>query len=176
MGLFSRKPKGLKDIEPRETCTSIEAHFDTSMGAFKAELFVTKVPRTVQNFIDLAEDAFYDGLIFHRVIEDFMLQSGCPRGDGRGDAGYAFADEFAWGLKHSEAGILSMANSGPHTNSSQFFITLAPTPHLNRKHSVFGKVVEGLEVIQAIGGVKTSASDRPEDDVTLKRIKIVRAD
>jgi len=146
------------------------------MGAFKAELFVRKVPRTVQNFIDLSEGKFYDGLIFHRVIEDFMLQSGCPRGDGRGDAGYAFADEFAWGLKHSEAGILSMANSGPHTNSSQFFITLAPTPHLNRKHSVFGKVIEGIEVIEAIAKVRTFVNDRPEEDVLLKQIRIVRKD
>ena len=176
MGWFSRKPKGLKVIEPRETCASIEAQFDTSMGAFKAKLFVNKVPRTVQNFVDLSEAHFYDGLLFHRVIEDFMLQTGCPRGDGRGDAGYAFADEFAWGLKHAEAGILSMANSGPHTNSSQFFITLAPTPHLNRKHAVFGKVIEGIEVIEAIGKVRTSVSDRPEEDVLLRSVRIVRKD
>lgn len=174
MGWFSRKPKGLKVIEPRETADYIEAVFETSMGTFSAELFYDKVPHTVQNFIDLTESKFYDGLLFHRVIEGFMLQTGCPRGDGRGDAGYSFADEFAWGLKHAEPGILSMANSGPHTNSSQFFVTLAPTPHLNRKHSVFGQVVEGLEVVMAIGQVTTFMSDKPEEDVLVKRVQIVR--
>ena len=174
MGWFSRKPKGLKEITPKETADYIEAVFETSMGTFSAELFYDKAPKTVQNFIDLTESKFYDGLLFHRVIEGFMLQTGCPRGDGRGDAGYSFADEFAWGLKHSEAGVLSMANSGPHTNSSQFFVTLAPTPHLNRKHSVFGQVVEGLEVVMAIGQVTTFMNDRPEEDVVMKRVQIVR--
>lgn len=174
MGLFSRKPKGLKVITPREESAEIDALIETSMGSFTIELFIDKAPRTVQNFIDLSEAGFYDGLLFHRVIEGFMLQTGCPRGDGRGDAGYAFADEFAWGLKHNAAGIVSMANSGPHTNSSQFFITLAPTPHLNRKHSVFGQVVEGLEVVMAIGKVQTFVNDRPEEEVTMTRVQIVR--
>jgi peptidyl-prolyl cis-trans isomerase A (cyclophilin A) len=174
VGLFSRKPKGLKVIEPKETADYIEAVIETSMGTFSVELFYDKAPKTVQNFIDLAESGFYDGLLFHRVIEGFMLQTGCPRGDGRGDAGYSFADEFAWGLKHSEPGILSMANSGPHTNSSQFFVTLGATPHLNRKHSIFGQVLEGLEVVMAIGQVVTFMSDRPEEDVFMKRVQIVR--
>ena len=174
MGLFSRKPKGLKEIVPRETAAQVAVVFTTSMGAFTAVLHHTKVPKTAQNFIDLCEAGFYDGLIFHRVIEDFMLQTGCPHGSGHGDAGYAFADEFAWGLKHNAPGVLSMANSGPHTNGSQFFITLGPTPHLNRKHSVFGQVTEGLDVVMAIGSVRTNVSDRPETDVIIERMEVIR--
>ncbi len=174
MGLFSRKPSGLKVITPSEESAEVGALIETSMGTITLELFIAKAPKTVQNFIDLAEAGFYDGLLFHRVIEGFMLQTGCPRGDGRGDAGYAFADEFAWGLKHNAAGVVSMANSGPHTNSSQFFITLAPTPHLNRKHSVFGRVIEGLDVVMAIGAVRTSVNDRPEEEVTMRRVTITR--
>ena len=174
MGFFSRKPKDLKVIEPRETAAHVEVVFTTSMGAFTAVLHHTKAPNTAQNFIDLCESGFYDGLLFHRVIEGFMLQTGCPQGNGRGDAGYAFADEFARGLKHDKPGVLSMANSGPHTNGSQFFVTLGPTPHLNRKHSVFGQVTEGLEVVMQIGSVRTKGSDRPETDVVIERLEVVR--
>ncbi|MDP6945305.1 MAG: peptidylprolyl isomerase [Myxococcota bacterium] len=174
MGLFSRKPKDLKVIAPRETAEHIEVVFTTSMGPFSAVLHHRKVPKTAQNFIDLCESGFYDGLLFHRVIEGFMLQTGCPNGDGRGDAGYAFADEFAWGLKHDGPGVLSMANSGPHTNGSQFFVTLGPTPHLNRKHSVFGRVTDGLDVVLQIGQVRTNVSDRPEEDVVMERVEVVR--
>ena len=174
MGLFSRKPGGLKDIVPKETAQHLAVVFTTSMGAFTAELHHKKVPKTAQNFIDLCESGFYDGLLFHRVIEGFMLQTGCPQGSGHGDAGYAFADEFVWGLKHNQPGVLSMANSGPHTNGSQFFVTLGPTPHLNRKHSVFGQVTEGLEVVMAIGSVRTNGSDRPETDVVIERLEVIR--
>ena len=103
-----------------------------------------------------------------------MLQTGCPEGSGRGGPGYAFADEFALGLKHDGPGVLSMANSGPHSNGSQFFVTLAPTPYLNRKHSVFGRVTEGLEVVSAIGQVPTDGGDRPREDVVMERIEVIR--
>ncbi len=174
MGWFSRKPKGLKEIVPKETDDHVAVVFTTSMGSFTATLHHTKAPCTAQNFIDLAEDGFYDGLCFHRVIDGFMLQGGCPKGTGTGGPGYAFADEFARGLSHDAPGILSMANSGPHTNGSQFFVTLAPTPHLNRKHAVFGKVTDGLDVVMAIGDVRTDVSDRPETDVVIERLAVIR--
>lgn len=129
--------------------------FETNMGTFEAELYAKECPETVWNFINLAEGRqetqkdgnFYDGLIFHRVIADFVIQGGCPLGTGTGDPGYRFADEFDPSLRHDSAGILSMANAGPGTNGSQFFITLAPTPHLDDHHAVFGKVTKGMEVI-----------------------------
>ena len=118
------------------------AHFKTSKGEFDIQLYANKAPKTVNNFVFLARDGFYDGLNFHRVIADFMIQGGCPKGDGRGGPGYHWADESsALALKHDSAGILSMANAGPNTNGSQFFITHLPTPHLNGKHAVFGKVM-----------------------------------
>ena len=127
------------------------AHFDTSMGKFTIELFEQQIPKTVANFVSLAEKKFYDGVIFHRVIDGFMIQGGDPTGTGRGGPGYKFDDEFHPQLKHDSEGILSMANAGPNTNGSQFFITLVPTPHLDGKHSVFGKVVEGMDVVKSIG-------------------------
>ena len=121
-----------------------------SMGVVKIKLHADKTPKTVQNFIDLSKSGFYDGVIFHRVIPGFMAQSGDPDGTGTGGPGYTFEDEFHPSLTHDSAGILSMANRGPNTNGSQFFITYAPTPHLDNAHSVFGKVVEGMELIEAI--------------------------
>ena len=121
-----------------------------SMGVLKIKLHADKTPKTVQNFIDLSKSGFYDGVIFHRVIPGFMAQSGDPDGTGTGGPGYTFEDEFHPSLTHDSAGILSMANRGPNTNGSQFFITYAPTPHLDNAHSVFGKVVEGMELIEAI--------------------------
>jgi peptidyl-prolyl cis-trans isomerase A (cyclophilin A) len=165
------------------------ARFTTSKGAFTVRLFDKEAPKTVANFVGLAEGSkpwrdpasgaqvtrpFYDGLTFHRVIDGFMIQGGCPLGTGTGGPGYRFEDEFGPGLKHDRAGILSMANAGPNTNGSQFFITLGPTAHLNNRHSVFGEVVEGLDVVKAIGSVATGRQDRPVEDVTIEHVTIER--
>ena len=148
------------------------ANFETSMGNFTIELFEQHAPKTVENFVKLAEKKFYDGVIFHRVIDGFMIQGGDPTGTGRGGPGYQFADEFHPQLKHSSEGILSMANAGPNTNGSQFFITLTATPHLDGKHAVFGKVVEGMDVVKKIGKTPTKAGDRPVTDVVMKAVRI----
>ena len=126
------------------------ATIETNKGTIRVQLFDDKVPKTVANFEKLAGDGFYNGLKFHRVIEDFMIQTGCPKGNGTGDAGYKFDDEFHPDLKHKGPGILSMANSGPNTNGSQFFITHVATPWLDGKHSVFGEVIEGQDVVNTI--------------------------
>lgn len=126
------------------------ATIETSRGTIKVQLFADKTPKTVKNFEDLATKGFYNGLKFHRVIPDFMVQTGCPQGTGTGGPGYKFADEFHPDLKHSGPGILSMANSGPNTNGSQFFITHVATPWLDGKHSVFGKVLVGQDIVDAI--------------------------
>ena len=126
------------------------ATIDTSRGTIKLKLHADKAPKTVANFETLAKKGFYNGLKFHRVIADFMIQTGCPKGTGTGDAGYKFADEFHKDLRHSGPGVLSMANAGPNTNGSQFFITHVATPHLDGKHSVFGQVIEGQNVVNAI--------------------------
>ncbi len=128
---------------------SLFAHFDTDRGPIRIELFADKAPLTVANFVNLAQRGFYDGLVFHRVIADFMVQGGCPQGRGTGGPGYKFEDETNNGVRH-ERGVLSMANAGPNTNGSQFFITHVPTPWLDGKHTVFGKVLEGLDVVDAI--------------------------
>jgi peptidyl-prolyl cis-trans isomerase B (cyclophilin B) len=126
------------------------ATFETPKGNIRIELFEDKVPNTVANFVNLANDGFYNGLKFHRVIADFMVQGGCPLGTGTGDAGRKFDDEFHPELRHDSAGTLSMANAGPNTNGSQFFITHGATPHLDDKHSVFGKVIEGQDVVDSV--------------------------
>jgi peptidyl-prolyl cis-trans isomerase B (cyclophilin B) len=126
------------------------ATIETNKGTIRAQLFDDKVPKTVANFEKLAGQGFYNGLKFHRVIADFMIQTGCPQGTGTGGPGYKFADEFHKDLKHSGPGILSMANSGPNTNGSQFFITHVPCPWLDGKHSVFGQVLEGQDVVDSI--------------------------
>ena len=128
---------------------SLFAHFDTDRGPIRIELFADKAPLTVANFVNLAQRGFYDGLVFHRVIADFMVQGGCPQGRGTGGPGYKFEDETNNGVRH-ERGVLSMANAGPNTNGSQFFITHVATPWLDGKHTVFGKVLEGLDVVDAI--------------------------
>jgi len=128
---------------------SLTAHFDTDRGPIRIELYPDKAPLTVANFVNLAQRGFYDGLDFHRVINDFMVQGGCPQGTGTGGPGYKFEDEANNGVAH-ERGVLSMANAGPNTNGSQFFITHVATPWLNGKHTVFGKVVDGLDVVDAV--------------------------
>ena len=165
------------------------AHFETSLGNFSVELFDTKAPKTVANFVGLAEGTkewthpktgvkqkapYYDGIIFHRVIQGFVLQGGDPLGQGFGGPGYNFEDEFHPDLRHDRAGILSMANAGPNTNGSQFFVTLAPTPHLDRRHSVFGAVVSGMDVVEKIGKVPTDKNDRPTTPVVMNKVTIER--
>ena len=126
------------------------ATIKTNKGPIRLQLFADKTPKTCGNFEKLAKDGFYDGLKFHRVIADFMIQGGCPQGTGTGGPGYSFEDEFHPELRHDGPGVLSMANAGPNTNGSQFFITHVPTPHLDDKHSVFGKVLEGQDVVDSI--------------------------
>ena len=158
------------------------AVFETSLGTFEVELYAKECPETAWNFINLVEGRqetdregnFYDGLTFHRVIEGFMIQGGCPLGTGTGGPGYRFKDEIDPNLRHESAGILSMANAGPGTNGSQFFVTLVPTPHLDGRHTVFGKVTEGLDVVMKIGSVKTDGMDRPSEPVTMNKVTILR--
>ena len=142
---WSKPPE--MQIDPKK---NYRARMETDNGAMVIELFADKTPVTVNNFVFLAREGYYDGVIFHRVIANFMAQGGDPTGTGRGGPGYKFQDEFHPSLKHSKRGILSMANAGPGTNGSQFFITHGPTPHLNGKHTVFGQVVEGLDVLMSI--------------------------
>jgi peptidyl-prolyl cis-trans isomerase A (cyclophilin A) len=163
------------------------AVFTTSEGNFTVRLFDQEAPKTVENFVGLAngtkewtdprsnkkvKQPYYDGIVFHRVIDGFMIQGGDPLGQGIGGPGYTFADEFHPKLRHNKAGILSMANRGPNTNGGQFFITLGPTPHLDDRHSVFGEVVEGMDVIRKIGSTATDARDRPLKDVVITSVKI----
>ena len=165
------------------------AVFTTSEGNFTVRLFEKEAPKTVANFIGLAEGTkewtdpktnekvkkpYYNGLMFHRVIAGFMIQGGDPLGQGIGGPGYKFKDEFHPSLRHSRAGILSMANAGPNTNGSQFFITLGPTPHLDNRHSVFGEVTEGMDIVRRIGTTPTGRQDRPVKDVVINSIKITR--
>ncbi len=151
------------------------AVINTNMGTIEIELFADKTPKTVENFVGLANKGYYDGIIFHRVIADFMIQGGDPTGTGRGGSslwGTSFEDEFIHELRHDSPGILSMANSGPNTNGSQFFITLVPTPWLDGKHTVFGKVINGMNVVNDIGTVKTGPGDKPVEDIKMISVKI----
>ena len=167
----------------KEEVNELSAVFKTTMGEFEIELYPKDAPETVWNFVNLAEGRqktskegpFYNGLIFHRVIRGFMIQGGCPEGSGRGGPGYRFVDEFKPHLKHNTEGILSMANAGPGTNGSQFFITLAPTPHLDGRHTVFGKVVRGMDVVKKIGDTATGAMDRPKTDIVIESVEIKRS-
>lgn len=145
----------------------------TSMGDFRAQLREDLVPVTAQNFIDLSNSGFYDGLIFHRVIPNFMIQDGCPNGNGTGGPGYTFDDEFHPDLRHDQPGILSMANAGPNTNGSQYFITVVPTDWLDDVHAVFGKIMDGMEVVYAISEVETDANDKPLIDVVIDSVRVV---
>ena len=147
---------------------------ETNRGTIELELYPQHAPQTVNNFVFLAGEGFYDGVKFHRVIADFMIQTGDPTGTGRGGPGYRFADECKGNpLKH-ERGVISMANAGPNTNGSQFFITLGPTPHLDNRHSVFGEVTEGLDIVKRIGSVPTGRQDRPIKAVVINSVTIKR--
>lgn len=156
------------EIDPKKKYT---AHMKTDVGTMVIELFADKAPKTVNNFVFLARQGFYEGVIFHRVIANFMAQGGDPTGIGSGGPGYKFADEFHPSLKHDKQGILSMANAGPNTNGSQFFITHVPTPHLDGRHSVFGQVIEGLDVLMAIKPRNPQAPEYP--GVKILSIEIV---
>ena len=147
--------------------------FTTNKGVFVAQMFEEKAPQTTKNFIELTEKGFYDGIIFHRVIDGFMIQGGDPTGTGRGGPGYRIKDEFGKGLAHDSEGILSMANAGPNTGGSQFFITLAPTPLLNGHHAIFGKIVKGMDVVREIGAVATNFQDRPLDPVVMEKVEVL---
>jgi len=168
---------------------AVYAEFITSEGNFTVRLFDQDAPNTVANFVGLAEGTrewtdprtgkkvtqpYYDGITFHRIIAGFMIQGGDPLGQGTGGPGYTFADEFHPSLRHTKPGVLSMANSGPNTNGGQFFITLGPTPHLDNRHSIFGEVSGGMEVVKNIGGTKTGPRDRPVQDIVIQTIKIER--
>ena len=148
--------------------------FKTNMGEFVAEMFEDKAPKTTENFISLVEKKFYDGIIFHRVIDGFMIQGGDPTGTGMGGPGYKIADEFGEGLTYDDEGYFSMANAGPNTGGSQFFITLAPTPWLNGHHAIFGRVVEGMDVVRKIGVTQTDFRDRPLEEVKMETVEVVK--
>ena len=144
----------------------------TNHGSIGIELFASQSPKTVNNFVTLSRDGFYDGIIFHRVIPNFMIQGGDPTGTGTGGPGYQFEDEFDSSLKFDRAGLLAMANSGPNTNGSQFFITTVPTPHLTGAHTIFGAVTEGQDIVDAISKAPTSSGDRPVDEIRIDGIDI----
>jgi cyclophilin family peptidyl-prolyl cis-trans isomerase len=144
----------------------------TTLGEIKMEVYADSAPKTAENFLKLVKNGFYNGLLFHRVIPGFMVQTGCPRGDGTGGPGYNIPDEFGPGLKHDAPGVVSMANAGPNTGGSQFFITLGATRWLDGKHAIFGRVKEGQSVATAIAGVPRDGSDRPKTPVTIERATV----
>jgi len=148
------------------------ATFYTTMGTFEAELYEDKAPITTANFIKLADSGFYNNITFHRVIPNFMVQTGDPKGDGTGGPGYKIKDEFGPGLKHNQSGILSMANSGPNTGGSQFFITTVPTPWLDGKHAIFGHIIKGQDVVDKISKVARNSQDKPLTPVIIEKIVI----
>lgn len=169
-------------IDYKENLDRLIAHLETTLGEFEIELFAKECPKTVWNFVNLAEGRqksvrkgrYYDGLKFHRVIKNFMIQGGCPDGTGTGTPGYYFENEFYPEFKHDKKGIVSMANAGPNTNGSQFFITLVPLRHLDGRHTIFGQISKGMEVIDRIAEVEMGMYDRPEKDVIINRVTIKR--
>jgi cyclophilin family peptidyl-prolyl cis-trans isomerase len=152
-----------------------EAVIETSLGSIRLSLYVDKSPKTVANFVKLAKSGFYDGIIFHRVIPGFMIQTGCPLGTGSGGPGYSFADEIHPDLVHDRPGLLSMANSGPNTNGSQFFITVGAPRHLDGKHAIFGEVIEGLEVCKKIAYLPRNSRDKPRNPAAMTKVTIEEA-
>jgi len=152
----------------------VKVKIETTMGDIYADLYAKEAPKTVENFVTLAKKGFYDGIIFHRVIPDFMIQTGDPTGTGMGGPGYQFADEFSPNLKHDKAGVFSMANSGPNTNGSQFFITEGPTPHLNNRHSIFGQVTQGVDVVKKIATAPRDGNDRPSQEIKMTKVTVLK--
>ncbi len=166
------KVKELMNVSENEI---LVATINTNVGSFEVKLFANEVPKTVENFVGLITDGKYNGVIFHRVIAGFMLQGGDPTGTGRGGESYwggKFEDEFNDSLKHSKPGMLSMANAGPNTNGSQFFVTLVPTPWLDGKHAIFGEVISGMDVVEAIGKTKTGMMDKPVEDIVMETVTV----
>ena len=152
---------------------TVKIKIETTMGVIAGELYPDEAPNTVQNFVKLAKKGFYDGIIFHRVIPDFMIQTGDPTGTGMGGPGYQFGDEFSPNLHHDKAGMISMANAGPGTNGSQFFITDAPTPWLDNRHTIFGQVTEGMDVVHAIAHAERDPRDKPLTTISMKKVTIL---
>ena len=152
----------------------VKVKIETTLGLIEANLFAAEAPKTVENFVKLAEKGFYNGIVFHRVIPDFMIQTGDPTGTGMGGPGYQFADEFTAKQKHSKPGIFSMANSGPGTNGSQFFITVAATPWLDGKHSVFGEVTGGMDIVKQISMVNRDRSDKPIKELKMIKVTVLK--
>ena len=173
MGCLTADNKSTENNGGTEKMANRVAVFETNKGTFEIELFEDKTPITTGNFIELAEKGFYNGVIFHRVIDGFMIQGGDPEGTGMGGPGYTIEDEFLPELTFDGEGILAMANTGrPHTGGSQFFGTLAETPWLNGKHTIFGKVVKGMDVVREIGHTQTGFQDRPVHDVVMEKVTI----
>jgi cyclophilin family peptidyl-prolyl cis-trans isomerase len=164
---FDRAPEVEIDTSKRYTAT-----METSKGSIVVELFADRTPVTVNNFVFLARKGFYDGTTFHRVIQDFMIQGGDPEGTGRGGPGYTFTDEFREELRFEQPGFLAMANAGPNTNGSQFFITVGTPSHLNGRHTIFGRVAEGYDTVEAISKLSTDSADRPRDEARIERVTI----
>lgn len=169
---LQQKPQG-EDILTVNNQNRSRVHIETSLGTILIQLYDDLAPKTVANFLKLTGEDYYNGIIFHRVIPGFMVQTGDPTGTGMGGPGYSFKDEFHPSLKHDKPGMLSMANSGPNTNGSQFFITVAETPWLNNRHAIFGEVVEGMDVVQKIVSVPRDANDRPRDKVAMTTVSVI---
>lgn len=159
--------------ETAKDTTIVKIKIETTMGDIYADLYQAEAPKTVENFVTLAKKGFYDGIIFHRVIPDFMIQTGDPTGTGMGGPGYQFADEFSPKLRHDKPGVLSMANSGPGTNGSQFFITEVPTPWLDNRHSVFGQVTGGMDVVNAIAKAPRDRQDKPVQKIAMNKVVVL---
>lgn len=181
--MFGMNEKKFEQSQYREENVNLVAKIETSLGEIKIELFADQSPVAVWNFVNLAEGRqenikngpFYDGVIFHRVIDGFMIQAGCPNGQGTGGPGYEFDNENHPELSHNAEGILAMANRGPDTNGSQFYITLGPTPHLDGGYTIFGKVIEGMDIVRSIGKVGCHPqNNKPYEDVSIKSIEIIR--
>ncbi len=166
------KNKAVEKTDQTKSSSGDIVKMETTMGTIKIKLYTDKAPITTANIKKLVNEGFYNGILFHRVIDGFMIQGGDPTGTGAGGSKETIPDEFGPGLKHSKAGILSMANRGPNTGSSQFFITLAPTPWLDGKHAIFGEVIEGMDVVNKIGKVKTGPNDKPVTDVKMTKVTL----
>lgn len=188
LNFYAQAAKGKKNLKDYKNVYAIMTvkQDGIKLGKIKIKLFNKKTPKTVENFVSLAEGTnkkvskkhkgkkFYDGLVFHRVIKNFMIQGGDPEGTGRGGPGYKFADEFHPSLKHKKPGYLSMANAGPGTNGSQFFITLVATPWLDGRHTVFGQVTQGMNVVHKVGVTKTKSGDQPIKKVVIEKLEIIK--
>lgn len=159
--------------EPRKDDSIVKIRIETTQGNIEADLYKAEVPKTVENFVTLAKKGFYDGIIFHRVIPQFMIQTGDPTGTGMGGPGYQFADEFNPKLRHDKPGVLSMANSGPNTNGSQFFITVVPTPWLDNRHSVFGQVTKGMDIVDQIANAPRDRQDKPTSKIAMTKVVVI---